>query len=275
MGFRAALLALLLAAAGCILPPPAAAEQLLIHPYTGLAPSTAAIVSAAAGFVKGETLEYEIYWGVINVGRSFLRIEEAVDIASRPAWHLVSEAKSSSFINNFYKVNDRNESWMDAETLDSYGYYKKLSEGKHFSNEWVIFDVPGGKYYGQKMNRKHEISSFDGLLDRAVSDMLSAVYRVRAMKLEPGGSIEMDVNTKKNWRLSIKTHKTEKISTPYGKKKCLLVEPMAGEESLFVAKAGKRMLIWVTQDDLKLPMVLKAEIFIGSITAKLVRRVIK
>lgn len=271
MVFRPVLLALLLASADL----PAAAEQLVSHPYSSLKPSTAAVVAPAGGFVKGETLEYEIYWGMINVGRSFLRIEEAVDIDSRPAWHLVSEAKSSSFINNFYKVDDRNEAWMDVETLNSYGYYKKLSEGKHFSNEWVIFDLPGRKYYGEKMNRKHEVSRFEGMLDRVVNDMLSAVYRVRAMKLEPGGSIEMNVNTKKNWRLSIKTLKTEKISTDYGKKKCLLVEPMAGEESLFVAKAGKRMLIWVTQDDLKLPMVLKAEIFIGSITAKLVSRVVK
>ena len=85
----------------------------------------------------------------------------------------------------------------------------------------------------------------------------------------------MEVNTKKNWRITIKTGKVEKIETPYGKRKCIQVEPMAGEESLFVAKAGHRMLVWVTQDELKLPMVLKAEIFIGSVTARLVRRVVK
>ncbi|HNW45271.1 MAG TPA: DUF3108 domain-containing protein [Elusimicrobiales bacterium] len=274
MAFRNAGLALLLFAAA----PPlraGAAEKLLSHPYAALPPSTAAAAAPAAGFVKGETLEYEIYWGVINVGRSFLRIEETVNIASRPAWHLVSEAKSSSFINNFYKVDDRNESWMDVETLNSYGYYKKLSEGRHFLNEWAIFDLPAKKYYGQKINRKRELSSFDGLLEHTVNDMLSAVYRVRAMKLAPGGSYQMEVNTKKTWPLTIKTFKTEKIETPYGKRKCLLVEPMAGEESLFVAKAGKRMLIWVTQDELQLPLVLKAEIFIGSITAKLVRRDIR
>ncbi len=49
---------------------------------------------------------------------------------------------------------------------------------------------------------------------------------------------------------------------------------MAGEEGIFVAKAGKRMLVWITEDELKVPMMLKAEIFIGSVTAKLVRRTI-
>ena len=37
-------------------------------------------------------------------------------IGTRPAVHLVSEARSSSFINNFYKVEDRNEAWLDPET---------------------------------------------------------------------------------------------------------------------------------------------------------------
>ncbi|MCX5791121.1 MAG: DUF3108 domain-containing protein [Elusimicrobia bacterium] len=271
---RRAALALLLAAAGgpAALP---AAEVLLAHPYANLVPSTAAVAAAAPAFVRGETLEYEIYWGVINVGRSFLRIEAAVDIASRPAWHIISEAKSSSFLNTFYKVDDRNESWMDAGTLSSYGYYRKLSEGRYFINEWAIFDLPGKKFFGERMNRKREVSQFEGPLDHAVNDMLSAVFRVRTMKLQPDSRFEMEVNTKKNWRITVKTGKVEKIETPYGKRKCIQVEPMAGEESLFVAKAGHRMLVWVSQDELKLPMVLKAEIFIGSVTAKLVNRVIK
>ena len=65
------------------------------------------------------------------------------------------------------------------------------------------------------------------------------------------------------------------MKTDFGKKKCILFEPMVGDEGLFVAKAGRRMLVWITDDELKLPMVLKAEIFIGSITARLVRRTIE
>jgi hypothetical protein len=49
---------------------------------------------------------------------------------------------------------------------------------------------------------------------------------------------------------------------------------MAGEEGIFVAKAGKRMLVWITDDEFKLPLMLRAEIFIGSVTAKLVRRTV-
>ena len=267
MVFRALLLPLWLAL-------PARAAETLEHPYWALPSSTAPAAAPYPGLVAGEYLEYDIYWGMIYVGSSYLKIERAVEISSRPAWHIVSEAKSGSFINAFYKVADRNDAWLDARDLQSYGYYKKIQEGGYFFNEWVIFDSAAGKFYGRKMGKKREASDFAGPLEGPVNDVLSALYRVRTLRLKPGENLSFDVNTRRNWKMNVKAEKIEKISTPYGKKKCLLVEPMAGEEGIFVAKAGKRMLVWITEDELRVPMLLKAEIFIGSVTAKLVRRTI-
>jgi hypothetical protein len=267
MGFKLALLLLLCRPAG-------AAQDELSHPFWNLPPSTAPVTQALPGLVKGETLQYNIYWGAIYVGSSYIRVAEAVNISSRPAWHIVSEARSGSFIEKFYKVQDRNDAWMDAADLSSRGYYKKISEGKYFFNEWAVFDLPGRRFYGAKMNKKRQPSDFEGLLEHPVNDVLSAVYRLRAMKLAPGEKLEMDVNTRRNWRLSVKAQKRETVSTDYGKKKCLLLEPMVGEDGLFAAKAGKRMLVWITDDELKLPMMLRAEILIGSVTAKLVKRTV-
>ncbi len=270
MAFKTAALLLLAFSAAA-----SAGEKVLTHPFWGLAPSTETVTSRLPGLVKGETLEYDIYWGVVLVGHSFISVPDAVLIDSRPAWHIVSEAHSGSFINNFYRVDDRNEAWMDAADLYSYGYYKRVSEGKFFTNEWAVFDWAAKRYYGEKMNRKRQVSAFEGPLEKPVNDIFSAVYRLRAMTVAPGSKVEMDVNSRKNWRLAIKAGKREKIKTGYGKKQCILLEPMAGEEGLFVAKAGRRMLVWITDDELKLPMMLRAEIFIGSVTAKLVRRTIK
>jgi len=80
--------------------PAGAAEDLLEHPYWNLPASTAAVTPAAPGLVNGETLEYDIYWGLVYVGRAYLKIEQTVDISSRPALHIVSEARSGSFINS-------------------------------------------------------------------------------------------------------------------------------------------------------------------------------
>lgn len=268
MAFKALLLSLALAA------PAAAEEGLLGHPYQGL-PASTFTATAAGGMTAGETLEYRIYWGFIYVGKSYLRIEKAVTISSRTAWHIVSGARSTDLINAFYKVDDRNESWMDTEDLHSYGYYRKIHEGGHFLNEWVVFDNEEKRFYGEKLNRKREKSSFTGSLPGLVNDYLSAVYRLRTMELAPGKRVELDVHTKNPHRMAVKaSKKREKIKTDYGRRKCMLFEPQTGGEGLFMSKAGKRMLVWITDDELKLPMKLKAEIFIGSVTAKLVSRTI-
>ncbi|PIU19347.1 MAG: hypothetical protein COT18_07980 [Elusimicrobia bacterium CG08_land_8_20_14_0_20_59_10] len=269
-GFQVSALALFLA-----LSPPAHAGQDLVHPFSSNLISTPAVTAAIPGLVKGETLEYDLYWGFIKVGKAFLKAENVVNISSRPAWRLVLEARSNSFIETFYKVEDRHESWMDAADLRSHGYYKKISEGRHFRNEWAVFDWAARKFYGKKINRKGKISDFEGPLEKPVSDMLSAVYRVRGMRLAPGAAIQLDVNTKRNWALTIKAGKREKVETAYGKKNCVVLEPLVGDDGLFVAKSGRRMFIWVTDDALKVPMLLKAEIAIGSLTGKLRKRTIQ
>lgn len=244
----------------------------LVHPYAALEPAVNADTAAMRKDWYREYLEYEIYWGLVNVGSAYLRIDKIVEIGGRPAYHIVSGATSSAFIRNFYTVNDINESWMDLRDLYSFGYYKNIREGRYASNEWIVFDNTTGTFHGEKMGKSKSASPVEGKLEGPVSDVLSALYLVRTMDLYPDTRREITVNTKRNWRMNVKFRKREKESTAYGKFKCVLVEPQLGDEGLFAAKKGKKMLVWITDDELRLPLILKAEIFLGSVTAKLVRR---
>ena len=272
MDFRKTLCAGALLAV-CAAPLCAEVKQVyLVHPYTALEPAVAADTAALRKSWYREYLEYEIYWGMLNVGSAFLQIDKIVAINGRPAYHIVSGAKSSPFIKNFYIVNDVNESWMDLRDLYSFGYYKNIREGKHAFNEWVIFDNAAKTFNGEKIGHSNAVAPISGVLEGPVSDVLSALYLVRTMDQKPDTRQEITVNTKRNWRMNVKFRKREKEDTAYGRFKCILVEPQLGDDGLFVAKKGKKMLVWITDDELRLPLILKAEIFIGSVTAKLVKR---
>lgn len=247
-------------------------EKLLTHPYSALAADVRIDTVVVRNDWYRERLEYDISWGVIHVGTAYLQIDKIVTISSRPAYHIISGAKSASFIENFYHVSDRNESWFDVAELYSRGYYKKIQEGAHFFNEWVIFDNDAKVFRGEKMNKKRVVAPVEGPLLGRVNDVLSGLYLVRAMEFKPGTVQVITVNTKKNWDMNVKFRKREKESTPYGKFNCIQIEPQLGDDGLFVAKQGKKMLAWITDDGLRLPLILKAEIFIGAITAKLVKR---
>ena len=245
----------------------------LVHPYASL--ETADAPGPLIDSWHRERLDYDIYWGIMYVGSAYLQVDRVVTVDGNPAYHIVSGAESAALISKFYKVLDVNESWMDTAGLFSYGYYKNIREGGYRLNEWVMFDVSSGTFRGERMNKKREISSMSGSLPGQVNDVLSALYLVRAMRLEPGSSTSISVNSKKNWTMSVKARERDKESTAYGKFDCIIVEPQVGDEGLFVAKEGKKMLVWITDDELRLPLKLKAEIFIGSVTAKLVKRTVE
>lgn len=247
-------------------------EGLLHHPFFGLKTSTEAIKSKYTALKNGEYLEYDVYLGISRVGKAWLFCDGIVNIGTNTAYHILSGVNSVSLVEKIYKVNDRNDSWFDTENLHSYGYYKELNEGHYFRNEWAVFDNINHRYYGRKLNRKRELSYFEGALELPVSDILSAMYKVRAMRLKKGDKVFMDVNTRNNWSMEAAVVRTEKLMTIFGKRKCLVGEPKVGEEGIFVTKAGKRLFVWLTDDEEQIPVLVKAETFFGSISARLVKR---
>jgi hypothetical protein len=222
----------------------------------------------------GERLDFELKWGMIGVGDSHLSALPPVSAGGEPAWHLVSEAVSASWIDGFFKVRDRNDAWMAVSDHRSLGYSKDIREGSWRLKEWVHFDYSAMAFRGQRMKKDGAPYAVEGALPGRVNDILSALYAARLMPLEPGAVYTMDVNTRKNWKLDIAVLKREKIKTVLGKKKCLVVEPRVGEEGIFVAKKGKRLLVWLTDDALRVPVLLKAEVFIGAVTAELRSRTV-
>jgi hypothetical protein len=69
--------------------------------------------------VVGERLIYSVRYGPIRAGEATLEIAEVVDHPQGPAYRLLSKARSNSFFDSFYKVDDHVESLMDVDFLFS------------------------------------------------------------------------------------------------------------------------------------------------------------
>lgn len=217
-----------------------------------------------------EQLLYNVSWGGIQVGQASLNVKEIVEFSSRPAYHITSQASSNKFWDAFYKVRDFNESWLDANTLSSLGYSKKLREGGYFRDEWVLYDTPSQRFLAKSISRDGSFSYQGGTVPVVVQDVLSSLYYIRAQKLTPGAEIILDVNTKKNWPLVVRIIKKEEISTPAGKFSTILVEPAIRQEGIFIQK-GKHLQVWLSDDAKKVPVLLKVEVFFGHISARLLK----
>lgn len=229
-----------------------------------LGPSTAYLSLT----VFPEHLVYEVSWGILHVGQATLAVEDILDFAGRPAYHVVSRAVSNKFCDTFYKVRDLNESWIDARTLASLGYSKKLREGHYFRDQWLLYDR--GRFLEKSVHKDGNFSHDAGTVPASVQDVLSSLYYVRSKSLEPGSEVVLDVNTRTNWPLVVRVIRRERVRVPAGEFATILVEPALRHEGLFIQK-GRRLQVWLTDDARRMPVLLKVEVFFGHISARLAK----
>ena len=236
-----------------------------LHPFAGLVPDKKAPQSAPWAY---EQLKYGIYYTFIKAGTAYIRNRGLVNINGREAYLLQTTAFSAPVIDAVFKVRDINQSWLDAKDFYSLGYGQSVREGTYLRDEWVTFDYQGKEYKGL-VNKKKNSRPVQGPLEIKVVDMLSSLYYVRSQDLKVGQDLVFDiVNRAKQYPLLVKVLKKEKVKTAAGTFNTILVEPQIRGEGIFVSK-GKNLKVWVTDDEYKMPVKMKVEVFIGSVSAEL------
>ena len=227
-----------------------------------------AVQAAAQVPWSGEELKYGVYYTFIKAGTAYIKNRGLTTVNGRPAYLLQTTAFSASVIDAFFKVRDVNYSWIDAENFYSLGYTQSVREGSYIRDEWLTFDYPRGLFYGE-IQKKEEPRVISGPLSIRVLDMLSSLYFVRAQKLQIGQDIVFDIiNRERQYPLVVKVLGKETVKTKAGKFDCIVVEPQFRGEGIFVSK-GKSLKVWLTDDEYKMPVKMKAEVFIGSVSAEL------
>jgi len=91
-------------------------------------------------FQPGEKMHYTLKWGVMSAGEATLEVHDMDVIQGVEAYHFVMTARSNSFIDVFFKVRDRIDSYADAGMNHSLYYKKDQHEGKTRRNIRVDFD---------------------------------------------------------------------------------------------------------------------------------------
>ena len=77
----------------------------------------------------GEYFQFSIDWNGLNGGSSLMQVQNLVRVDGHRAYRIVTKAESNSFVSKFYKVRDRAESFVDAESLYSVRFVQHLREG--------------------------------------------------------------------------------------------------------------------------------------------------
>ncbi|MFH1369264.1 MAG: DUF3108 domain-containing protein [Elusimicrobiota bacterium] len=206
----------------------------------------------------GEKLSYSVKWQFITVGYAVMEIRGPEDIGGRQAYHIFTEARSAPFFDNFYKVRNTNESWMDVESLCSLKFATSINEGKAFKTETLLMDQENCRFTLVESNKTGQILPW-------VQDILSSLYYLRTKELIVGQVYSIDTHSGDlSWPLAIKVIKQEKVRVPSGEYECLLLEPAVREGAGLFQSQG-RLWVWVTKDSKRVPVKMSSKIAIGSV----------
>ncbi len=211
-------------------------------------------------FPPGEKLVYDVYWKFVKVGYGTLEIKGVVDFRGRKAYNISSESKSAPFFDFFFKVRDKNSSWVDVENFYSLAFEQSIREGSYRRERHIEYD----QVKHTALNNKGE--AFD--IPENVLDVLAALYKVRMMNLAPDSFISVGVNSwKKNYVMRVKIDGRETVEVCGKKINALIVEPELNDPGIFMNKGALR--IWFSDDENHVPLKMQSEISVGSIMAVL------
>jgi hypothetical protein len=208
----------------------------------------------------GEYFQFSIDWSGVNGGSALMQVQNMQTVDGHRTWRIVTKAESNSFVSKFYKVRDRAESFIDAESLYTRRFEKHLREGSYRKDISVRYDQEAGKaiYEGG--------SKID--VPPRVHDVLSAFYYVRTRPLPEGGVVSIPTHdNEKSYDMVVKVIRRERVEVPAGKFDCVLVEPVLKSEGIFKSKG--QMLVWLSDDERRIPVQVKSKVPIGSISVSL------
>lgn len=214
-------------------------------------------------FKLGESLRYSVNYGFINAGAAYLEVPELKDFKGRPVYTLLARAESNKFVTSVlrFKVRNRIESYWDSAGHYSLRYAENRREGGYRAKSEIIFD------YDKQEARYHDGRTFP--IPPEVQDALSAFYFTRTQALPLGGSVFFDYHaSRKSVPLEVKILGRERVETPAGKFNCVVIEPILKAGGIFKNKG--RLVIWLTDDERRMPVLMKSKVMIGSISATLV-----
>ena len=210
-------------------------------------------------FPNGETLEYKGEWRIFEAGVATLRMD-----AAGGQQRVVGTADSTGFVAKLFRVHDVFETFFDARSYCSLQVTKHVEEGSRVREINIRFDNAAKKsILDQKVPSTGETKHVENDTPGCVTDVLSGIFYIGSLKLEPGMSYVFPMNDGgKTVDVRLQVEGRETIKTDAGTFNTVRVRPEGGTGRASV-------MIWYTDDAAHIPVRLKSKAFWGTLTMTL------
>jgi hypothetical protein len=216
-------------------------------------------------FLNGQVLHYTAEWRLWTAGTATLKLDQ-VGTEQR----VTATAESAGAVAVLYRVADRLESYFDRKSFCSLRINKHSEEGLHGRETKIRFDYANHKAVLDERNLKtNEAKHTEESIPNCVTDVLAGIYYVGSMPLEPGSIYVFPLNDGgKTYDVKAVVEGREEIKTDAGTFRTVRVQPSADSG---VFKSRGKIWIWYSDDAAHIPVQMRARMFWGTLTFRLIR----
>ncbi len=217
-------------------------------------------------FKAGEELRYRLHYGIVDAGEVVVKVNQSSKkVKGRSLLHVVATGRSLPTFDVVYKVRDRYESYIDKDGLFPWVFVRRVNEGGYKINQDYTFFQHQNKVDIGKNKKPMDVPGF-------VQDMVSSYYYARTLDFSNAKVGDVFTITtfvdEETFDLKIKYMGKETIKLRKGKFKCMKFQPVVIEGRTF--KDSEDLKVWITDDANRIPILVQAEIFLGSIKMEVV-----
>lgn len=219
-------------------------------------------------FDSGEWFKFRVHYGLFNAGYATLEVQEATK-NNKKVYHAIGKGYTTGMSRFFFKVEDNYESYFDKETGKPYQFVRKIDEGGYKKNQEGFFNQSDNKIFVKDYKNKSE-NTF--LIPENTQDIVSTFYYLRNHptidKLKVGESIAVDMFfDNETTKFKLKFIGKEDLETKFGIVPTMIFRPLVQSGRVF--KEEESLTVWISDDDNKIPLSIKASLAVGSIKADL------
>jgi hypothetical protein len=218
-----------------------------------------------SAFREGEYMRFRLHYGMVDAGEAEITVKNAARrFQGRDAYHIVGTGRTLGAFNWFFKVRDRYETYLDKNGAFPWEFIRDIEEGSYKKRQ---------EYYFHQHRSAVTTNKGDTYYIPPYSqDMLSSFFYARTFNFtyaRPGDIFTIPTFVDgEYYPLQIKLLGRETIKSRTGTYRCLKFVPVVQKGRVF--KNEEDMIVWITDDANKIPVLCKAKVLVGSIKMELV-----
>ena len=219
-------------------------------------------------YQAGEWFKFRIHYGLVTAGYATLELKEATK-NNKKVYHAIGKGYTTGMTKFFFKVEDNYQSFFDKTTGKPYQYVRKIDEGGYTKDQEGFFNQEKNtilvKDYKNDTNKTFTTPD-------DIQDIVSTFYYLRnhpnVDKLKVGESIIVNMFfDDETYKFKLKFIGKENLETKFGTVATMIFRPLVQSGRVF--KEEESLTVWISDDENKIPLRIKASLAVGSLKADL------